>query len=164
MSTIQITRVIGSLLPAFRNAVSARTTPPLSRKCTTTSDLDPVQYEKACSETLESLSEYFEEIVEQVDHLKMSDISYGDGVLTVNFGPTYGSYVINRQTPNKQIWLSSPTSGPKRYDFVGDVETENGKWIYRHTGETLHELLQKEIKEIAKTNVDFFKLPFSKAS
>jgi frataxin len=29
------------------------------------------------------------------------------GVLTLNLG-THGTYVINKQPPNKQIWLSSP--------------------------------------------------------
>ena len=36
------------------------------------------------------------------------------GVLTVKVGD-HGTYVINKQTPNKQIWLSSPT----RYDQDG---------------------------------------------
>ena len=30
------------------------------------------------------------------------------GVLTVKMGSDLGTYVINKQTPNKQIWLSSP--------------------------------------------------------
>lgn len=29
--------------------------------------------------------------------------------------PPNGTYVINKQPPNKQIWLSSPVSGPDRY-------------------------------------------------
>ena len=29
------------------------------------------------------------------------------GVLTARLGP-YGTYVYNKQTPNRQIWLSSP--------------------------------------------------------
>ncbi len=35
------------------------------------------------------------------------------GVLTVKVGGDHGTYVINKQTPNRQIWLSSPT----RYDL-----------------------------------------------
>lgn len=31
-----------------------------------------------------------------------------DGVLTLSLGGSLGTYVINKQTPNKQIWLSSP--------------------------------------------------------
>ena len=35
------------------------------------------------------------------------------GVLTLNLG-SHGTYVINKQAPNKQIWVSSPVSGPVR--------------------------------------------------
>lgn len=31
-----------------------------------------------------------------------------DGVLTLHLGGSQGTYVINKQTPNQQIWLSSP--------------------------------------------------------
>lgn len=83
-------------------------------------------------------------------------------MLTVNLGSKYGTYVINRQTPNRQIWLSSPSSGPKRYDFVGEKSGLKGKWIYRHTGESLHDLLQKELKNIFRLeDLQFNKLPFS---
>ena len=30
--------------------------------------------------------------------------------------------MINKQTPNRQIWLSSPVSGPKRYDWDPEAE------------------------------------------
>uniref|UniRef100_A0A914RUA2 Frataxin n=1 Tax=Parascaris equorum TaxID=6256 RepID=A0A914RUA2_PAREQ len=36
------------------------------------------------------------------------------GVITAKVGRDKGTYVINKQTPNRQIWLSSPISGPKR--------------------------------------------------
>lgn len=39
------------------------------------------------------------------------------GVLNIN-APDVGSYVINKQPPNRQIWLSSPISGQKHYDWV----------------------------------------------
>ena len=41
-------------------------------------------------------------------------------MLTAALGGGLGTYVINKQSPNRQIWLSSPVSGPKRYDFRGD--------------------------------------------
>jgi len=121
----------------------------------TDTELSSVQYEKICNETLESLTECFEELVDAAAHLKDTDVSYGDGVLTVKFGEPHGTYVINRQTPNKQIWLSSPKSGPKRYDFV------NSQWIYRHDGKTLHELLNNEIPAIVGNQVCFDKCSFS---
>jgi frataxin len=55
--------------------------------------------------------------------------------------------VINKQPPNKQIWLSSPISGPKRYDFVIQSEgqeqkegTGSGEWVYLRDGSTLADL------------------------
>ena len=73
--------------------------------------------------------------------MDVSDVSLSAGVLNVYLGPEQGTYVINKQTPNKQIWLSSPISGPARFDF----SEQEQKWIYSHTGEGLHELLNKEI-------------------
>lgn len=120
--------------------------------------LTPLTYEQVCDETLDSLSEYFEEIIEEAAQLKSADVSYSDGVLTVQFGVPHGTYVINRQTPNLQIWLSSPISGPKRYDF------HDGRWIYRHDGVSLHELLNQEIPNIVNQRVDFFHCAYSGSS
>lgn len=62
-----------------------------------------------------------------------------------------GEYVINKQPPNKQIWLSSPVSGPKRFDYVllsegqnDKQDTATGAWVYLRDGTTLDEILQSE--------------------
>lgn len=78
--------------------------------------------------------------------------------MTLKLGDN-GTYVINKQPPNKQIWLSSPTrrvnraqtllldrliflhSGPKRYDY----DTESGRWVYARDGRSLGKLLQEEL-------------------
>ncbi|XP_060877781.1 frataxin homolog, mitochondrial isoform X2 [Metopolophium dirhodum] len=113
----------------------------VSKQFSVSSNLTEIDFEQACNETLESLCEYFEQVVEDNPHLENPDILFSDGVLTIQLGEPYGTYVINRQTPNKQIWLSSPTSGPKRYDFNGT------KWIYKHDGVSLHELLTSELSK-----------------
>lgn len=41
---------------------------------------------------------------------------HGDGVLNLQFG-RHGTFVISRQTPRRQLWLSSPKSGPWHYDY-----------------------------------------------
>ena len=68
-------------------------------------------------------------------------------MLTLTFPPA-GTYVLNKQPPNKQIWLSSPVSGPKRYDWVkaddGAGETL-GDWVYLRDGSTLSGLLAEEV-------------------
>lgn len=71
--------------------------------------------------------------------------------MTVLFPPN-GTYVINKQPPNKQIWLSSPISGPKRYDYavVGEGQHEkegsgSGDWVYARDGSTLSDLILNEM-------------------
>lgn len=73
------------------------------------------------------------------------------GVMTIEISDK-GSYVLNKQPPNKQIWLSSPISGPKRYDWVVTGESMHqkegsgsGGWIYLRDGSSLTELLRKEV-------------------
>jgi len=66
------------------------------------------------------------------------------GVLTVNLGPGRGTWVINKQRPNRQLWWSSPVSGPKRFAF------ERGAW--RNTRDpdvTLVRLLADELAKVA---------------
>ena len=72
-------------------------------------------------------------------------------MLTVNLGREQGTYVINKQSPNQQIWLSSPESGPARFDYCRTKKT----WIYSHTGLGLHALLNMEIgKKIMEEGVN----------
>ncbi|KAI5302395.1 Mitochondrial chaperone Frataxin, partial [Ascosphaera atra] len=74
------------------------------------------------------------------------------GVLTIE-APGIGTYVLNKQPPNKQIWLSSPITGPKRYDWVVPTDKQNekeaykwGNWIYLRDGSSLTGLLKEELK------------------
>jgi len=58
--------------------------------------------------------------------------------------------VINKQPPNKQIWLSSPISGPKRYDY----SPEQDEWVYLRDGNSLDALLNEELKAAFGVDVD----------
>ncbi|CAN8029544.1 unnamed protein product [Ixodes persulcatus] len=113
------------------------------------SSMSEVEYEAITKETLESLAERFDEILEDVQDIPEADLALSDGVLTLHLGPRIGTFVINKQTPNRQIWLSSPVSGPKRYDFVDD------KWIYKRDGVPLHRLLAEEVSALLKKQVGF---------
>ncbi|KAJ2012192.1 Mitochondrial matrix iron chaperone [Coemansia sp. RSA 922] len=101
---------------------------------------DSIYYEKS-SETLERLTESLEDIGDQME-IDDYDIEYSSGVLTLRLG-VKGTYVINKQPPNKQIWLSSPVSGPERYDF----DSEHGAWFCRQKDESLGTLLNREISD-----------------
>ncbi|KAG7277978.1 hypothetical protein CRUP_020294, partial [Coryphaenoides rupestris] len=98
-------------------------------------------YEKLVDETLDALVDFFEDLTDESFTGTDYDVVFSSGVLTVKLG-AHGTYVINKQTPNKQIWLSSPTSGPKRYDWNGVC------WTYTRDGVTLHQLLAKEFSVI----------------
>lgn len=68
------------------------------------------------------------------------DISYSQGVLNINLGKA-GFWVLNKQTPNRQIWWSSPVSGPKRYEYT------DGEWVCSRVpdGPTLSQAIVEEV-------------------
>ncbi|KAF8315183.1 Frataxin-like protein [Clavulina sp. PMI_390] len=78
------------------------------------------------------------------------EVEYNSGVMTISFGEQHGTYVLNKQPPNKQIWLSSPISGPKRYDYDAEKET----WFYSREHVSLGELLTQEFQNIIAEDVD----------
>ena len=44
------------------------------------------------------------------------DVTLADGVLSVA-SPTRGTWVLNKHGPTRQIWLSSPVSGPNKFNL-----------------------------------------------
>ncbi|PTB66457.1 Frataxin [Trichoderma citrinoviride] len=112
-------------------------------------ELSSEEYNDLADEYMNDLLEKFETLQ---DNGAPIDVEYSSGVMTVTVAGK-GTYVINKQPPNKQIWLSSPLSGPKRYDFCvesegqGDKEgTALGTWIYTRDNSSLDELILKEIE------------------
>lgn len=120
-----------------------------------TSAISESEYEKLADETLDMLADYFEDLGDESFSGSEYDVVFSSGVLTIMLGGDRGTYVINKQTPNKQIWLSSPTSGPKRYNWTGQ------RWVYSHDGVSLHQLLSKELSSIYKSNMDLSHLVHS---
>ncbi|KAM6930956.1 frataxin, mitochondrial [Xenentodon cancila] len=139
---------------------SARPTSQTQRKATVVqirwiSELSEAAYEKLADETLDALAEHLEDLADEAFTGADYDVVFSSGVLTVKVGGGHGTYVINKQTPNKQIWLSSPTSGPKRYDWTGE------RWVYSHDGVSLHQLLSKEFSTIFSRDINLHQLPHS---
>ncbi|KAJ5298890.1 uncharacterized protein N7443_007010 [Penicillium atrosanguineum] len=101
---------------------------------------------------------YFNYLVQQLEKAQEegSDVEaeYSAGVLNISV-PAIGTFVLNKQPPNKQIWLSSPLTGPKRFDWIveGDRmhekqdtrEFANGQWVYLRDGSNLTDLLNSEL-------------------
>ncbi|KAK3304698.1 uncharacterized protein B0T15DRAFT_576088 [Chaetomium strumarium] len=115
----------------------------------TAAELTDAEYHALADTYMDNLLNRLEELQDQREDV---DVEYSSGVLTLSLGPEVGTYVINKQPPNKQIWLSSPKTGPKRYDYVvvgeGQHEkqdTATGKWVYLRDGTSLNDLLAEEI-------------------
>ncbi|EXF79230.1 frataxin [Colletotrichum fioriniae PJ7] len=111
-------------------------------------ELTDAEYHDLSENYLDNIVTRLEEIADAREGV---DVEYAAGVLTVTF-PDSGTYVINKQPPNKQIWLSSPVSGPKRYDWVvvGDSQNDKegtaaGAWIYTRDGSSLDDVFLKEL-------------------
>ncbi|SCV05371.1 LANO_0H06018g1_1 [Lachancea nothofagi CBS 11611] len=86
---------------------------------------------------LEAIQDQLEEISDLYPQL-LPDVELNQGVMTVAV-PAFGTYVLNKQPPNKQIWLSSPISGPNRFDLVQE------RWVSLRDGQELLELLNREL-------------------
>ncbi|XP_071696029.1 frataxin, mitochondrial-like [Rutidosis leptorrhynchoides] len=105
------------------------------------------EFHELADATMYDLLEKIEEYGDSVD-TDGFDIDYGNQVLTVKFGDL-GTYVLNKQTPNRQIWMSSPVSGPSRFDWDQYTKT----WIYRRTKAKLLDTLETEIKQLCGESI-----------
>lgn len=100
------------------------------------------EFHRLANSTIHDLQEKLEEYgdIVQIDGF---DVDYGNEVLTLKLG-ALGTYVLNKQTPNRQIWLSSPVSGPSRFDW----DHNDQAWVYRRTKADLLKLLESELQQL----------------
>uniref|UniRef100_A0A2K5RWU3 Frataxin, mitochondrial n=1 Tax=Cebus imitator TaxID=2715852 RepID=A0A2K5RWU3_CEBIM len=121
--------------------------------------LDETSHERLAEEMLDSLTEFSEDLADKpYMFFKDYDVFFGSGILTAKLGRDPGTYVINKQTLNKQIWLSFPSCGPKCYDWTGK------NWVYSHYGDgtSLHELLAVQLTKALKIKLDLSSLAYSR--
>ncbi|CAB4257059.1 similar to Saccharomyces cerevisiae YDL120W YFH1 Mitochondrial matrix iron chaperone [Maudiozyma barnettii] len=96
-------------------------------------------YHNAADEYLENLVTGLEELSEDNPN-ELPDVELNHGVMTLEI-TGLGPYVINKQPPNKQIWIASPVSGPNRFDLY------KGQWISLRNGLNLTNLLTAELQQ-----------------
>jgi len=106
------------------------------------------RYQALSDTTMEILWERLEELLDAEGNSSY-EVEYNSGVLTLRMGDK-GTYVINKQPPNKQIWLSSPISGPKRYDYSESQDA----WFYSRDGELMGDLLNKELSDALEQDIN----------
>lgn len=82
-------------------------------------------------ETLERLNDFLAPLEEDDDEVEL-EVSMGVLKLRLISPPTSSfeklrgqsiTWVINKQTPNRQLWWSSPISGPRRYEWQASTNT-----------------------------------------
>ncbi|GIL52553.1 hypothetical protein Vafri_8379 [Volvox africanus] len=110
-----------------------------------TSAMGEADYHHVADGTLDMVAEKLEVFIEDRE-VPDGDVEYSQGVLTVKLGK-HGTFVINKQTPNRQIWLSSPVSGPFRFDYV------DGRWVYNRDGRDLVQQLEQEIGSLLRSEL-----------
>ena len=63
-------------------------------------------------------------------------------VLTL--GIASDKFVLNKQGPNKQLWLSSPVRGPLRYDFC----TRTANWLNTRDGHEMLPAISDDVEQL----------------
>ncbi|XP_009608123.1 frataxin, mitochondrial isoform X2 [Nicotiana tomentosiformis] len=106
------------------------------------------EYHRLANATIHDLLEKLEEYGDSVD-IDGFDVDYGNEVLTLKLGGL-GTYVINKQAPNRQIWMSSPVSGPSRFDW----DQNSQGWIYRRTKANLRTVLEDELEKLCGSAIN----------
>ena len=91
-------------------------------------------YVALADECLDTILERADELSDARDDV---EVELASGVLTLK--TPEGTWVLNKQVPNRQLWLSSPLSGPCRYEYV------DGTWTHTRDGSSLGELLEREL-------------------
>ena len=102
-----------------------------------------VKYNTAADDFLENV----EAKLDALDAPELEDVNCNSGVLTIETA-SKGTFILNKQAPNVQLWLSSPVSGPHHYDMV--TSTKDGmERVYWRSDSDEHDLQEKLESELS---------------
>ncbi|KAL4909071.1 hypothetical protein BDW74DRAFT_77118 [Aspergillus multicolor] len=124
--------------------------PESSVRASEPSPLSNHQYHEYSDHYIHVVQAKIEELEEERSDI---ETDLGAGILHISVA-NVGTYVLNKQPPIKQLWLSSPVSGPRQYDWVvegdqmhekQDTRPANGQWVCLRDSSNLTELLNNEL-------------------
>ena len=78
------------------------------------------------------------------------DVDLNGGILNIEL-ENGAQYVINKNAPNYEIWMSSPLSGASHYYLDEDLET----WVDTRNGDKFFEKLSQELSQCAEKSFTF---------
>jgi len=105
--------------------------------------MDSTAFEDLAEKTIESLFDAIDEAIGDD-----ADVDLENGILTVELEDGR-QYVINKHSPNQQIWLSSPISGAAHYKF----DDATAAWVSTRSSDVLLDVLSAEMSQIAGVSV-----------
>ena len=94
-----------------------------------------------------SLEKIFDSI-DKNDYPFIKNIKLNDNILTIDLKDDK-TYILNINKINKQLWLSSPFSGPKRFEY----DTKTNQWLDINNYKiNLYKILNNEFNNLIKQN------------
>ncbi len=106
--------------------------------------MDDSTFESLADRTLAGLQAGIEAALDD------ADVDLRGGILTIELEDGR-QYVINKHTPNRQIWVSSPLSGASHFAY--DPATK--RWRSTRGEALLHDLLATELATVTGRDVTF---------
>ena len=73
----------------------------------------------------------------------LAEVDLSDGILTLEL-ESGAKYIVNKQAPNRQIWLASPVSGGWHFEHAGG-DGSPANWRATKGGASLASLLTNEL-------------------
>jgi iron donor protein CyaY len=89
------------------------------------------------------ITNYLNHVLERIEtaYWQAVDCELNTGVL--NIQTDQGIFIINRNIPRQELWLSSPFSGGSHFKYV------DGQWLNTRTNEDFESVLFKELDQIS---------------
>lgn len=104
-------------------------------------EMDERQYHERTARVFDALEDVLEGDGVALPDGSEPDAALADGVLNLVAGEA-GTWVLNKHSASKQMWLSSPVSGPRKFYF----DEGRGRWVdERDPGLALQALLEEEL-------------------
>eukprot|EP01129_Flabellula_baltica_P011968 TRINITY_DN5335_c0_g1_i1.p1 TRINITY_DN5335_c0_g1~~TRINITY_DN5335_c0_g1_i1.p1 ORF type:complete len:181 (-),score=30.44 TRINITY_DN5335_c0_g1_i1:4-546(-) len=113
---------------------------------------DQVTYHSVADQDIMDWNDKIDLLLEESGE-EIYNLNEHDGIMEFSVGSS-GVFVINKQPHNRQIWYSSPISGPSRYNY----DLNRKKWRCTRSGEYLDEVMSKELSSLLKTEIDLEKI------
>lgn len=91
------------------------------------------------------ITEYLDQLLEKIEssYWQVLDCELNEGVLYIRT-EKLGNFIINRNIPRQELWLSSPFSGGSHFKYVA------GEWVNTRTQESFEPLLFKELDQLVQ--------------